>query len=174
MKGRPLLAADKMFAVDRADLDGPPAQEVFAVFLGDARCEFAAVLLFVRQLVRARQKRGIDLVFGTHFGNLERGRHVKDLPAMLDRDHAPGTKARTVAAAVDLVENGNLWVSRQEKIRVKRVADARLDGARSSDERLTEHLAAKHALEAIPGTRAPKDVLFDGFEIEQRDQLFNR
>src|SRR5205085_11469215 len=116
----------------------------------------------------------VDLMFEAGFPGLKGCRHMKNLPSMLDRHHAARTEARTVAAPVNLVKNGNFRISRDQKIGVQGMAGARFDRARSSDKRLAKHLSAEDSLPSVFRTDAAKNVFFDGFEVEQRDQLIDR
>ena len=102
---------------------------------------------------------------------MERYRHVEDLAPVLDRHHTPRTEARTVAAAVDLVQNGNLRIARHEEIGMQRMTNTILNSARRCDQSLAQNLAAENALRSILGAGSPKDVDFDRLEIEQRDQF---
>ena len=76
--------------------------------------------------------------------DLERGGHVEDLLAVLDRDDAAAGEALAVAAAIDVVDDGRVEVAAPQKVRVQRMHHAALgDRARCRPQGLAQHLAAE-------------------------------
>ena len=83
-------------------------------------------------------------MLATVLGRLERGRHVEDLFAVLDRDDAAGGKMMAVARPVDLIDDRRMKIPATHEIGMQRMHHAILDRGARSNERLAEHLAAKH------------------------------
>jgi hypothetical protein len=118
-----------------------------------------------------RHLRHVELMLEARFGHLKRRGHVKDLLAMLDRDDAPAREAAAVAAAIDVIDDGRLGIPGAQEIAVQRVHGTVFDGLDRGDERLSEHLAAEHALAADVAAQAPEHVLLEPFEAQQREEI---
>src|SRR6202162_1660403 len=102
---------------------------------------------------------------------LERGRHVKDLLAVLDRGDAPAGETVAIAAAVDEVHDRRLEIAALEEIRVQRVRHAiGLDGRVGGLERLAQHLTAKHLRTADIAALTAKQIDLEPLEIHQSYQ----
>src|SRR5690242_14894256 len=99
---------------------------------------------------------------------------MEDLASMLDRDNTPRTKARSITAAIDFIKDRHLWIARHQKIRMERMRDPPLDRASGRDQSLAKDLASENTLRTVFRGYAAKDVLFDLFQIEQRQEFFDR
>ena len=93
--------------------------------------------------------------------------------AVLARGDAPGGEALAVADAVDVVDDRNLGVARQQEIGVHGVRLPALDGAHRGDQRLADDLAAEHALPAGLRRAAAEQVHLERFEIENIEQILD-
>ena len=103
---------------------------------------------------------------------LERRRQVEDLLAMLDRDDAAVGEARTVAAAIHLVDDRRVEVATPQEIRVQRMHRAiGLDRAARGHQRLPEHLPAEHLRAADVAADTPEQVDLQPLEVEQLEQV---
>src|SRR4029077_6174623 len=76
--------------------------------------------------------------------------------------------------AIHFIKDRNPGIAWQQKVRMERMTNARIDGARGGDECLSQHLTTEHALEPVFRTCTAKNVLFDGLEIEKGYQLLDR
>ena len=112
------------------------------------------------------------LVLDAVAGNLERGGHVEDLLAMLDRRHPPGGEAAAVARPVDLIQNGHGRIARTNEITVQGVAGAPLNGLIGRQKRLGDHVASENTFAAVGRRAAAKQIDLDPLEGQQVDQGF--
>ncbi len=110
------------------------------------------------------------LVLDALRGDVERRRQVEDDLAVLDGDDAARGERPPVADAVDVVEDGRAGVAGAEEVRVQRMHDAALDGAACRNQRLAGDLSAEDVLATLTRALAAKDVLLDGFEVEQGEE----
>ena len=77
-------------------------------------------------------------------GNLETGRQIENLLAVLDGRHAPGGEGLAVARPLDLIEHRRLGIARADEIAVQGVAGQVRHGLVGGDQRLADHLAAEN------------------------------
>ena len=122
---------------------------MLAVLGGNLIGDVAPEIVLARQNVRRRHVGRVDLMFEAGFIDLKRNRHMEDRPAMLNRHDPARTETFSVAAAVDLVEDRNPRIARQQEIGVKRVTDPILNRARRRNQRLAQDLAAENTLRAV-------------------------
>src|ERR1700733_12884904 len=90
---------------------------------------------------------------------------------MLDRHDPPRSEALAVPDAVDLENDRDEGIAWQNKVAVKGMGGASLDGARGCDQRLRNHLAAENPLPAVLRRLPAKYVDLDCFKIETRDKI---
>ena len=94
---------------------------------------------------------------------------------MLDPDDPAGGEALAVTDAVDLVDDRDRRIAGPQEVGVQRVhRPVGLDRAARGHERLARDLPTEHPLAILLGRDAAKEVHFQGFEIEQRDQVVER
>jgi hypothetical protein len=99
---------------------------------------------------------------------MKRNRHGEDRLPVLDRNHAPGGEALAVANAIDLVDDGYLRVTAEQKVGVQRMRRTAggIDGATGGDQRLADHLPAEDTLPTHLRRAAAKQIHFQLLEIE--------
>src|SRR5690242_16119783 len=110
------------------------------------------------------------------FLDVKRHRHREDGVTMLDCDDAARREAAAVTDAVNLVDDRHFWVAADQKIGVQGMWWPRrdvIDSAARRHQRLTKHLAAKHALPAGLRGAAAKQIHFQRLEVEDTDQVLN-
>src|SRR6185295_8321601 len=79
-----------------------------------------------------------------------------------------------VADAIDVVDDRNFWIARQQEIGVHGVwRAAGIDGTYRRDESLTDDLAPKNPLPADLGRTAAEQIHFERFEIENIEQVLH-
>ena len=108
------------------------------------------------------------------FGNLKRGRQVEDLFAVLQRNHPPGGKTAAITSAIHAINHRNARITRTDKIRVQRMAQAGFYRVVSRSQRLRHHMAPKnpHAgLSARSG--ATEQIKLQPLEIHQCHKILN-
>src|SRR5262245_19781236 len=94
--------------------------------------------------------------------------------AMLTRRDATRRKALAVTDAVDVIDDWNFWVARQQEIGVHRVRRATgIDGAYRCDESLGDHLTTKDPLPADLRGAPAEQVHFERLEVENIEQVLN-
>src|SRR5581483_11131808 len=114
------------------------------------------------------------LVVEPFFVAVERHQHGKDRVTVLARGDVAGGEALAVADAVDVVDDRNFRIARQQEIGVHGMRrPAGIDGAHGGDQRLADDLAAEHALPARLRRAAAEQVEIEFFEIEDRQQVFD-
>ena len=104
---------------------------------------------------------------------VKRHQHREDRMAVLARGDAPRREALAVAHAVDVVDDRDFRIARQQEIGVHRMGRPALDGAHRRDQRLADHLAAEHPLPARLRRAAAEQVEVELFEIEDREKVGN-
>jgi hypothetical protein len=83
----------------------------------------------------------------------------------------PRRQKSAIARAVDLIKDGYLGIARAQKIGMKRMTTPRrIHGAGGAGQGLRQDLAAKDSLNRFGGRKTAKNILFDFFQIEQRQQ----
>ena len=87
--------------------------------------------------------------------------------AVLARGNAAGGEALAVADTIDVVDDRDLGVARQQEIGVHGMRRPALHRAHRGHQRLPDHLAAEHALPADLRATAAEQVDVQFFEIEQ-------
>src|SRR5262245_39704018 len=93
---------------------------------------------------------------------------------VLTRRDATRRKAFAVTDAVDVIDDWNFWIARQQEVGVHRVWRATgIDGAYRRDESLADHLTTKDPLPANLRRAAAEQVHFEGFEVENIEQVLN-
>ncbi len=105
------------------------------------------------------------------FLDMKRHHDREDGVAVLDRGHAPGRIALAVAQSLDLVDDRNLRIARQDEITMQRMRQAALDGAACRHHRLADHLPAEHPLPARLRAGTAKQVHLERFDIENGNQV---
>src|SRR5690606_24165282 len=141
--------------------------------LGDPVRDLADQVELGAERLRRRGVRRLDLVLASRLPHLERGGHVEDRAAVLDRRDTPRGEALAVTQAVDEVDDRRLPVAGQDEVAVDGMrVPVLLDGAARGDERLREHLAAEDAAAADVAVATAIDVVFDLLEVEQLEQVF--
>ncbi len=93
--------------------------------------------------------------------------------AVLARGDAPRGEALAVADAIDVVDDRDLGIARQQEIGVHGMRRAALDRAHGGDQRLPDHLAAEHALPADLRRAAAEQVHLQRLEIEDVEQILD-
>jgi hypothetical protein len=113
-----------------------------------------------------------DLMIEIRLLDLERGGHVEDLLAVLNRHHAAAGETLTVAAAVDVIDNRRGAVAAPQKVGMQRVHHAlRSHGRRRRPQRLTQHLAAKHLRAADVLALPAEKIDLQGLELEHPQKI---
>ncbi|MGY4366733.1 hypothetical protein ACVW1A_002798 [Bradyrhizobium sp. LB1.3] len=102
---------------------------------------------------------------------MERHHDREDRVAVLDRGDAARRVALAVAQALDLVDDRDLRIARQDEIAVQRMRQPALHGAAGRNHRLSDHLAAEHPLPAGLGAVAAEQVHLELFEVEDRNEV---
>ncbi|MCY1338606.1 hypothetical protein D9M69_244680 [compost metagenome] len=157
---------------DRADLDGLGAEELVAHALGQQVRILLRQFQLARQVLRPRHLGHGQLMLEAFFVLLEGRAAGEDLLALLDRGDAAGAEAAAIAHPVHRVDHRQAGVARTQEVAVEGMHVAlrlhRLAGGRKG---LAEHLAAEQLAEAQVLADAAEQVLFDGFEAQQRDQF---
>ena len=97
---------------------------------------------------------------------VERHHQGEDRLPVLDREHAARREALAVADAIHLVDDRHSRVAADQEIRMHRMRRAALDGAAGRDQRLSDHLAAEHALPAVLGAAPAKEIHLELLEVE--------
>ena len=129
----------------------------------------------LRAVVRRRHRRHRVLVVQAVLGQVERGRHVEDRPAVLAGDHPPGAERTAVAGPLDVVHDRHPGVAGPQEVRVQRVHHpVGVGGARRRDQGLAGHLAAEHPLQRRLGLPPAEQAVVDRLEVEQGQQLVDR
>ena len=82
-------------------------------------------------------------------------------------------EALAVADAVDVVNDRNFRIARQQEIRMHGMRRAVLNGAHRGDQRLADHLTAEHALPANLRRAAAEQIFLELFQIENLQQVLN-
>src|SRR6185312_12721334 len=102
---------------------------------------------------------------------VERDQHRKDWMAVLARRDAAGGEALAVTDAVDVINDRNLGIARQQEISMHRVRRPVLDRAHGGNQRLADHLPAEHALPADLRRAAAEQVHLERLEVENIEQV---
>src|ERR1700675_3543731 len=93
--------------------------------------------------------------------------------AMLARGDASRGKALAVTNTVDVVNDRHFGIAGQQEVSMHGVRRRALDRAYRGNQRLPNHLAAKHALPAGLRAAAAEQVHFERFEIENIEQILD-
>ncbi len=126
-------------------------------------------------VLRRRHLRHRVLVVETVLGQVERGRHVEDRPAVLAGDHPAGAERAAVAGALDVVHDRHPGVAGPQEVGVQRVhRPTGVRRPRRGDQRLAGHLAAEHPLQRRLGLPPPEEAVVERLEVEQGEQLVDR
>jgi hypothetical protein len=115
--------------------------------------------------------RHLELVLEPILDHLERGGHVEDLLAVLNRNDTPVREALPVAAAIHLVHDGRVEISAPQEVRMQRMHDTPFHRARGGGQGLTQHLAAEHLRAADVAALAAKQIQLELFELEQGEHI---
>src|SRR5262249_32754502 len=105
------------------------------------------------------------------FLRVERHHDREDRVAVLDRGDAPRGVALAVAQALNLVDDRNLWIARQDEIAMDGIGQPSLPGAAGRDHRLSDHLTAEYPLPARLRAVAAEQIHLERLEIEDGDQV---
>ncbi|MGY4354676.1 hypothetical protein ACVW0J_001169 [Bradyrhizobium sp. i1.7.7] len=128
--------------------------------------------LLRRQLFRRRHVGHLVLMIERALlVGVERHHDREDRVAVLDRGDAAGRIALAVAQALDLVDDRDLRIARQDEIAMQRMRQPALDRAAGRNHRLPDHLAAEHPLPARLRAVAAEQIHLELFEVENRDQV---
>ena len=111
------------------------------------------------------------MVEGGLFLDMKRNHDRKDRVAVLNRGDPPGRIALAVAQPLNLVNDRNLRIPRQNEIAVQRMRQPSFNRAASRHHRLSDHLTAEHPLPARLRAVAAEHVHLDRFEIEDRNEV---
>jgi hypothetical protein len=111
-----------------------------------------------------------SLMIETIFLNVETGLHVVDGPTVLNGDNSPSREAFAIANAVNFVQNRHPGITRAQKVGVKRVHSALVDGPPSGHQGLRGDLATEDSLTLFIGLGATKDVDLNSFKVEEVDE----
>src|SRR3954468_6300042 len=105
-------------------------------------------------------------------GNLERHRAIEDRLAVLDRDDAAHRETRSVARALDVVDDRLGDIARAQEIRMQRMRAAlRIARLLRGRQRLAEHLPAEYPMRADVAALAAEEIVFELLEAEQGDEF---
>lgn len=98
---------------------------------------------------------------------------VENNLSMLNRHNTSGGETLPVTQPIYFVENGHRWITRSQEVGVQRMhlAPHLVDRPGCSNECLTGDLSAEHALAIFVGTPATKDIDFNLFNIQKRDEV---
>src|SRR6202034_3709842 len=98
--------------------------------------------------------------------------HMKDLLAVLDRGDSPAGETRTVATAVDEVDDRRIEVPTPQEIGMQRMRDAPgFHGAIRGPQPLPQHLAAKYLRAADVAAHTAEQIDLELLEFEHTQQL---
>ena len=91
---------------------------------------------------------------------------------MLARGDATRRETLAVADAIDVIDDWNFWIARQQEVGVHRMRrPAGINGAYRRDEGLPDHLTTKDPLPADLRRAAAEQVHFERFEVEDIKQV---
>ena len=91
---------------------------------------------------------------------------------MLARGDATRRETLAVADAIDVIDDWNFWIARQQEVRMHRVRRAAgIDSADRRDESLPDNLTTKDPLPADLRQAAEEQVHFERFEVEDIEQI---
>jgi hypothetical protein len=79
--------------------------------------------------------------------------------------------APAVAEALDLINDRDLRVARQDEVAMQRMRQPAFDGAARRHHRLSDHLSAEHPLPARFRAVAAEQVYLDRLQIENGNQV---
>src|ERR1019366_592657 len=128
---------------------------------------------FARQTFRRRHVRHFCLMLEAWLVGMERRQHGEDRMAVLARGDAPRGEALAIPHAIDVVDDRNLGIARQQEISMHGMRRPALDRAHGGDQRLPDHLAAEHTLPADLRAAAAEKVYVQFFEIEKIQQILD-
>ena len=168
-----IFLAEIAFELDRPQFDRPLAFVIAPHRIGHHRQNFFAHLGFARQIFRRRHVRHFRLMLEARLVGMKRHQHGKDRMAVLARGDAPCGEALAVADAVDVVDDRNLGIARQQEIGVHGMRRSCLHRAHGGDQRLADHLAAEHALPADLRGAAAEQIHVERLEVEKIEQVLD-
>ena len=91
---------------------------------------------------------------------------------MLACGDATRRETLAVADAIDVIDDWNFWIARQQEVRMHRVRRAAgIDSTDRRDESLPDHLTTKDPLPADLRRAAAEQVHFERFEVEDIEQV---
>ena len=103
---------------------------------------------------------------------MKRCREIEDCLAVLNRHDTSSCEGTTVSYSINLVENRRFRIPRAQKVRVQRVDGfRRVDRPASRNQRLGCHKASKGPQSRLIGLTTTKNVDFNHFQIEKRQQF---
>ena len=144
-----IFLAEIAFELHRPQFDRPLALVIAPHRIGHGRENCLANFRFARQTFRRRHIRHFRLMLEAGLVSTKRHQHGKDRMAVLARGDAPCGEALAVTDAIDVVDDRNLAIARQQEIGVHGMRRSCLHRAHCGDQRLADHLAAEHALPAV-------------------------
>src|SRR5262245_25953410 len=111
------------------------------------------------------------MVEGAFFLGMEGNHDGEDRVAVLDRGDAPGRIALAVTQPLDLVDDRDLRIARQDEIAMDRMRQPALDGAACRYHRLPDHLAAEHPLPGRLRAVAAEQIHLELFKVKDGEQV---
>jgi hypothetical protein len=84
---------------------------------------------------------------------------------VLDGNHPASSETLAVTNPVNFVEDWDIWVAGTQEVGVERVHVTVIDGSTSSNERLSQDLAAKDPLTFFFWLDTSENIDLNGFEI---------
>src|SRR5215468_426792 len=93
---------------------------------------------------------------------------------MLNRHNSSGGEAASIPDPVDFIDDGNFGIAGQQEVSVERMRwpiRNRVHRAAGRNQRLANHLAAKHALPPDLRRTPAKQIYLDGLEIKDSEQI---
>jgi hypothetical protein len=111
------------------------------------------------------------MVESTGLLDVKRHHDREDRVAVLDRGNPPRRIALAVTQPLDLIDDRNLRIARQNEIAMQGMWQPALDRAARRHHRLPDHLSAKNPLPTGFRTVAAEHIHLDRFEIEDGNQV---
>src|SRR5262249_17370911 len=147
------LPAGNFLAEVSLELDWPQFDRTLALIVTPHRVrhrreQFFAHIGIARKFFRWRYIRHLGLMVEAGLIAVERYQHRKDRVPVLARSDPPRRETLAVPDAVDVVDDRNLGVSRQQEVSVHRMRRTVIDGSHRGDQRLPDHLSPENTLPA--------------------------
>ena len=158
--------------IDRTEVERPLAHHETADLLGQALGDLGGRAAPIRERLGHRYLRHRRLVIETGLWDMERRGEGEDRIAVLDGDDTPRREGVTVAAAIDLVDDGPVEVAATQEISVERMhLTTRIDRRVGCGERLAEHLPAEDLWATDISALAAEKIDLQPLELELAQQI---